>query len=298
MRYCKFLKLSSIIIVFMFALMEAQILTAASYDPLPSSSQQKATCRSVSGISLFLKKRNVLLFGEKHGTQEIPAFIADVVCLAAKERMRVTLGLEIPDEEQAAIDRFLSSQGGTADKAQLTKGAFWHPEMQDGRSSAAMLALIEQLRSLQKSGGKVRVVAYDSKPGTSSPERDRIMAQNLTAAITRNPKSLFIVLSGNIHARLTRGNQWNKEYESMGYLLTKSVENSRLFSFNASHEGGEAWVCIEESPDSKTVCKPLRMKPDVEVTAAWSVKPTAEPNAPYSGTFGIGHITASLPLHQ
>lgn len=296
MRNYKFHKLGSVVIIFMFALIEVQTLNAASYNPLPLL--QKKTCKSVSGISPFLKKRNVLLFGEKHGTQEIPIFIADVVCLAAMERIPVTLGLEIPYEEQASIDRFLSSQGEAADKAQLTEGAFWHPEMQDGRSSAAMFELIEQLRLLQKSGSKVRIVAYDSKPGTRSPERDQIMAQNLTAAITRNRKNLFIVLSGNLHTRLTRGNQWNKEYESMGYLLTKSIEKSRLFSFNAAHEGGEAWVCIEESPDSKTVCKPLRMKPEIGAPAEWSVKLITEPNSPYTGTFGIGRITASLPMHQ
>lgn len=298
MRYCKFYKLGSVIIIFLFALVEAQTLDAALSDPLSSSYLQKKTCRSVSGISTFLKQRNVLLFGEKHGTQEIPAFIADVVCLAAKSRLPVTLGLEIPYEEQAAIDRFLASKGETADTARLTEGAFWHPGLQDGRSSAAMLELIEQLRSLQKSGSKVRIVAYDSKPRTRSPERDQVMARNLAAAITRNPKNIFIVLSGNIHTRLTRGNQWNKEYEAMGYLLTKSIEKSRLFSFNASHEGGEAWVCIEESPDSKTVCKPLRMKPEIEAPAAWSVKLIAEPNTPYSGIFGIGRITASPPVHQ
>lgn len=298
MIFHKFRKISSFIIVSLFALAQAQVLSAASYNRTPSasmSSQQK-TCRSVSEIFPLLKRGNVLLFGEIHGTQEIPAFIADVVCMAAKKQIPVTLGLEIPYSEQKIIDRFLDSRGGKEAEARLIEGAFWHSKTKDGRSSLAMLRLIEQVRTLRAAGAKVQIVAYDSDP--LAQERDRIMAQNLSNAIAGKPKNLFIVLSGNNHTRLTRGNQWNKEFESMGYLLAKSNNGSQLFSLNMSHEGGEAWICIEEPPDFNTVCKAKRLKPYTGAPAAWSVKLTAEANTPYSGAFGVGVISASPPVHQ
>lgn len=297
MGHCKFRKLSSVIILSIFALM-AEILGAVPFNPPPAASllAQQRTCRSVSGLSPLLKRGNVLLFGEKHGTQQIPAFISDVVCITAKKRIPITLGLEIPFDEQAAIDRFLDSGGGAAAEAQLTEGAFWHREIQDGRSSMAVLQLIEQARALRAAGAKLRIVAYDAKPGLPGQERDRVMARNLAAVAGREPKNLLVLLSGNFHNRLTRGTSWDQEYEPMGYLLTKSISSSRIISLNVAHEGGEGWVCVEQPPDSKLTCKALPFKPETGAPA-WSVKLTAEPNSPYSGTFGVGRISASPPAH-
>jgi hypothetical protein len=285
----QFRKLSSVVILSIVALIVMKTTTIA----VPA---RQPSCRSVSGLSALLKRGNILLFGELHGTQEVPAFIADVVCIAAKKRAPVILGLEIPSEEQAAIDRFLDSGGGPAAEARLTEGAFWHPKLQDGRPSVAMLHLIEQVRALRASGYKVRIVAYDSKPGTPSQERDRVMAQNLTAVAGREPGNLLVVLSGNVHNRLTRGVSWSNEYEPMGYLLTKSISSSRIVSLNMSHAGGEAWGCRSPTPDSDEVtCAPYSYRPQAGSTA-WSVKLTAAPDTAFSGTYGVGRITSSPPV--
>ncbi|HEY9403360.1 MAG TPA: hypothetical protein VIQ24_11905 [Pyrinomonadaceae bacterium] len=208
------------------------------------------------------------------------------------------MGLEIPFGEQAAVDRFLNSGGGAAAEAQLTEGAFWRPIRQDGRTSVAMLRLIGRVRILRASGYKVRIVAYDSKPGTPSQERDRVMAQNLAAEAGHEPKSLLVVLSGNVHTRLTRGVSWNSEYEPMGYLLTKSIPGSRITSLNMSHEGGEAWGCRSPSPDSEEVtCAPYSYRSQVGATA-WSVKLAVAQGAPFSGAYGVGRITASPPVKE
>jgi hypothetical protein len=160
----------------------------------------------------------------------------------------------------------------------------------------AMLQLIEQARAMRVAGAKLRIVAYDAKPGTPGQERDRVMAQNLETA-GRETKNLLVLLSGNYHTRLTRGTSWNKDYEPMGYLLTKSIPNTRIISLNVSHEGGDSWVCVELPPDSKLTCKALTFRPETGAPA-WSVKLTAEANSPYSGTFGVGRLTASPPVHQ
>ena len=305
MESCKFHKLSIGIIIFIFVLTGAPILSAASYDrpPFAYMSTQQKTCKSVSGISPLLTRGKILLFGEMHGTKEIPAFIADVICMAVKKRVPVTLGLEIPSDEQMAIDRFLVSKGGEEAKARLTKGAFWHRKFPDGssytdgRTSIAILQLIDQIRSMRASGAKVRIVAYDQESGSVAQKRDWLMAQNLGDAARRESGNLFVVLTGDVHARLMRGTSWNKEFEPMGYLLTKSINSSHIVSFAVSHEGGEAWLCVELPPDMKQTCKSLPLKPKTGVPPAWSVKMTAEPNSAYSGIFGVGRITSSLPVH-
>ncbi len=284
-----FRKLSSVLLLSIFALIEVKTTGAA----LPQA--RPRICKSVSGLSALLKRGNVVLFGEVHGTQEVPAFIAEVICTAAKKRIPITLGLEIPSDEQASIDRFLDSRGGRAAEARLIEGAFWRGQLLDGRSSVAMLHLIDEVRALRASGYKARIVAYDSKPGTASQERDRVMAQNLAAVAGRERGNLLIVLSGNVHNRLTRGVAWNNEYEPMGYLLTKSISSLRIVSLDVSHEGGEAWGCRSPSRNSdQVICAPYSYRPQVGATA-WSVKLTAAPGAPFSGTYGVGRITASLP---
>jgi hypothetical protein len=289
MGACSPRKISSVMILSLFALVVMETTNAAA----PTRPQ---TCQPVSGLSALLKRGNIMLFGEMHGTQEIPAFIADVVCITARRRIPVTLGLEIPFEEQAAIDRFLDSGGGAAAEARLTEGGFWRPKLQDGRPSIAMLRLIGQARALRASGHKVRIVAYDSKPGTISQERDRVMARNLATVAGREPRSLLVVLSGNVHNRLTRGVSWNSEYEPMGYLLTKSISSLRIISLNVSHEGGEAWGCRSPSPDSEEVtCAPYSYRLQVGASA-WSVELNAAPGAPFSGTYGVGRISASPPV--
>ena len=285
----QFRKLISVIILSIFAWATVETLNAA----IPAKPR---TCRSVSELSALLKRGNILLFGELHGTQQAPAFIADVVCRAAKKRIPVTLGLEIPFEEQAAIDRFLDSKGDVAAVTQLTEGTFWNPAFPDGRSSLAMLQLVEQVRALRAAGAKLRIVTFTGNASLRSQERDRAMAETLASIVKREPKGLLVVLSGNIHNRLTRGTSFNRAYEPMGYLLTKSISNSRVISLDMSHEGGDAWGCRTPSPDSdQVICAAYSFKPVVGAKE-WSLTLTDSPDAAFSGTFGVGRITASPPV--
>jgi hypothetical protein len=78
-----FRKLSSVLLLFIFALIGVK-MTSAAVPP-----EQRRICKSVSGLSALLKRGKVLLLGELHGTQEVPAFMADVVCTAAKKRLPI-----------------------------------------------------------------------------------------------------------------------------------------------------------------------------------------------------------------
>lgn len=63
------------------------------------------------------------------------------------------------------------------------------PVFPDGRSSVAMLQLIERARGYASS---------------RSGEVDRLMGESLAAVAKREPEGLLIVFAGNIHSRPTR----------------------------------------------------------------------------------------------
>jgi hypothetical protein len=106
------------------------------------------------GATELLKPGALVLLGEIHGTAEVPLFVGRLACQATAKGLRVRVGLEIPQEEQARIDAFLSATDADAAKQSLLQGPFWTRDMQDGRSSEAMLALLTRLRDPPAVGTK------------------------------------------------------------------------------------------------------------------------------------------------
>ncbi|PTL80173.1 hypothetical protein [Vitiosangium sp. GDMCC 1.1324] len=54
--------------------------------------------------------------------------------------------------EQSRLDTYLASRGTPADQDTLLDGDFWRRPYQDGRSSRAMLELVDQVRALRALG--------------------------------------------------------------------------------------------------------------------------------------------------
>ena len=92
------------------------------------------------GSELVLAGPRLTLVGELHGTREAPAAML-ALAEAASERGPVRVGLELPVEEQAHLDRFF----GDGDRAQLLAGDFWSRGLRDGRNSEAMADLLDVL---------------------------------------------------------------------------------------------------------------------------------------------------------
>jgi len=95
-----------------------------------------------------------LILGEIHGTKEIPALVADAACAISRTRP-VVVALEIHTRAQADIDAYLASDGGEAARNLLLDGPAWAIRTADGRSSQAMLDLIETLRVLRQEGAPI-----------------------------------------------------------------------------------------------------------------------------------------------
>src|SRR5215472_10804286 len=146
--------------------------------PSRAADEEPLSCTSpIAGADAVLIPGTLVLFGELHGTTEVPRFIVDLACQAATRGTFVDIGLELPREEQPRIDSFLASAGTTQDVQALLEGQFWQRPLQDGRSSRAMVDLLEGIRRLRRSGARIQVFLFDrAKPGQN---RDADMAKDI-----------------------------------------------------------------------------------------------------------------------
>lgn len=239
-------------------------------------------CRPIEGVKEVIGPGRILLLGELHGTKESPAFLSAVSCHAVSEELSVTVALELPHSEEEAVETFLGSTGSAEDLLKILRLPFWAKSYQDGRTSRAMLTLLEDLRSMKQSGGKLQVVLMDapSEPRT----RDEAMAGRLLAVAKESPDGFLVALSGNVHNRTARGSR------GMGERVLKGAGAERLTSLDLSHNGGTAWIC-----EATEGCGPLRLRgggtgPGLQVNLY------AEPDSMgYHGTYHVGEITASPP---
>jgi hypothetical protein len=158
-------------------------------------------CQPLPGADALWSRPGVrfILVGEMHGTVETPELFGDLVCSAAASQRPIVVGLERATREQAAIDAFLAGDNHAAATDALLAENGWH--IFDGRSSRAMLKLLETLRGLQRNGRISEVVAFDdARRDESDAARERRMAAALTAAADRHANALVVAFTGNLHA--------------------------------------------------------------------------------------------------
>ncbi len=244
-------------------------------------------CADIPNSDLVIQNGVVLTLGEIHGTVEAPRSVANLACLALGRGLATTVALELPQSDQAAVERFLASPGGPQDRDRLLELEFWSREYQDGRSSHAMFDLLEALREQKSLGNAVQVVLLDD-PSVPT-RRDRAMTDRLLAAVA-DPEGFLVSLTGNLHNRLTKGSQWDAAYEPMGYLLKRELTGRRLISLDLTHEGGSAWICTGSSSGD---CGTIRLQGKVGPVGI-QINPVSQAG-PFSGYYHLGAVTASPP---
>lgn len=200
--------------------------------------------REVAGIRDAAAGHRMILLGEKHATAEIPQLVAALVEeLSAQEPL--VLALEMPRSEQAAMQQYLASDGGADARAALRAGAWWQVigTQHDGRRNEDVIDMIERLRVLKSSGRELRLLPFDTAPGTtrSHHERDRAMADYLREQFVAAPAARFVVLAGNVHAMVRKPGYAPPEMQQpMGaYLIDLDP-----YSINISAREGQFWGCM------------------------------------------------------
>lgn len=193
----------------------------------------------VTTLADLLEPGRVVVLGELHGTNELPAAVADA---AADADVALWVGLEIPNDEQARLDAYLASAGDDAASAALLDGPFW--QGRDGRSSVAMAALIDRIRELRTGGADIELGAFDASTTSTATERDRAMADAVESAV--RPDRAALVLVGSVHALLSEPPfEIEPGFEPMAMLLLERGVD--LVSLRGAYGGGEAWNCTADS---------------------------------------------------
>src|SRR5215813_8723570 len=258
--------------------------------PSPAAGEGALSCSSpIAGADAVLVPGSLVLLGELHGTTEVPRFVVDLACQAASRGTVIDVGLELFLEEQRRIESFLASAGTTEDFQALLEGEFWRRPYQDGRSSRAMLDLLDGIRHLKRSGARIQVFLFDrAKPG---PNRDADMAKSILEVVAGKQADLALVLTGNLHAKTTEKIvAGSTEFVPMGFELVKA--GARVTSLNSAHPPGTAWICqgsgAEACGSHQMGGKPRGDSRFIELYKS---------GAGYDGIFYVPSLTASPPAH-
>ncbi|MBX7248678.1 MAG: hypothetical protein K1X35_06435 [Caulobacteraceae bacterium] len=132
-------------------------------------------CRPLPGVERLWRGGAVrfVMFGEIHGTNEIPAMVADAACQAARQGP-VVIALELDETLQPRIDAYLQARDPAAALNGLGATGLW-TDHSDGRVGVAMIRLLERVRQMRRSGLPVDVRVIDSggtrRLGATAPWR-------------------------------------------------------------------------------------------------------------------------------
>jgi len=262
---------------------------------MPAAGTAAASCAEVSHFARVSGAMGVFV-ADMHGTAEAPAFVKALACNLLHSGRAVVLALEYPRDEQHFIDEFLRARGASPQRA-LLASPFWTRPTQDGRTSRAMLSLLDWVRQQIAHGARVRVIAFDSlaAPALSGTAafnaRDKAMADCLRHELSNlGADEVPVIFTGNVHARKTKGLQalnappGMESAEPLGYRL----KDLGYLHMNIDYRGGSAWVC----PSSST-CGVREVDEPGGGVSSFSIVRSGDPA--YDLQYFVGSLTASPP---
>ncbi|WP_228564701.1 hypothetical protein [Myxococcus sp. AB036A] len=254
----------------------------------------------LAGASALFSAGGVLLVADPLGTQEVPSAALRMLCEASAQELPVTLALSIPTSEQRLLDRYLVSDGDSAAVQELLSGSvFWRRTYQDGRSSRAMLWLVEQVRRMRVAGKDVDVAAIDSDKAHGN-EREAQMAQHLLNAQSKRPQAWTLVLTGSVHARTTEVS-WDGDFEPMGSRVVRALPSVR--ALDVGFQRGTQFVCRYSVWDEEVECNVFGISPTLEArqsskqAVGLQLFTTPQPHG-FHGRLYLGALSASPPVLQ
>ena len=198
---------------------------------------------TVAQLMKKTEKAKLILIGEMHGTREVPELVTEMAKRLVKPdaAQPLVIALEYPQTQAADLKAYVDSDGSADARKRLLDTQFWSRAAQDGRSSHAMLSLIDAVRMEAHKGRKIALAAFDQNATQekSDASRDKSMAANLRAIVRANPSARVVALTGNYHARQTDGANWDPKYRFMGGHL----KDLAPYSVNIDALRGSYWGC-------------------------------------------------------
>jgi hypothetical protein len=253
-----------------------------------NASAATTACSPIPGADQIWSKAGVhwVFIGELHGSNETPAAFRELVCDAMAHGKHVTVALERPASEQAALDNILTAKDLSAAKESLLQLHGWK-EVLDGRGSEAMLRLLVSLRELHRLRPSLKVVAFDAPyTGTAPGARDEAMGHALLSLNPTKPDDLVLILTGNLHAM---------QASKRGYNLTAMyLPPKEILSLEVTDRGGESWSDSTEGGCGRQ--KGGVGDKDINRPRGIFLDPTLAPFGKVDGILSLGvPLTASAP---
>ncbi|GEN05607.1 hypothetical protein SAMN05443572_101848 [Myxococcus fulvus] len=253
----------------------------------------------VEGAASLLSAGGVVLMADPLGTQELPSAALRMLCEATAQGLPVTLALSVPASEQPLLTRYLASEGTSQDAQELLReSAFWRRAHQDGRSSRAMLWLVEQARRLRASGKDVALAAIDADKAQGN-EREAQLAANLLSFQSQRAQAWTLVLTGSVHARTTKVD-WDGDLEPMGARVAKALPSVR--ALDVGFQRGTQFACRYSVWDD-VECNVFGISPTLQARQSSKQRPgvalASEARADgFHGRLYLGTLNASPPALQ
>ncbi|MGA0544467.1 hypothetical protein ACO2Q1_04275 [Brevundimonas sp. VNH65] len=237
------------------------------------------------------RPERVIVVGEIHGTAEAPAAIGEMACVAVQNEP-VIVALELEDTLQPTLDAFLAAPDAMSARAVLTGSSLLNRKYQDGRSSQAMLNLIERLRRLKTEGFDVSIHAFQPQSLPRGETLDQSwyelnMAFALAQARHQRPDARVMALMGNFHARKTPFHV----FPAGGVPAAGHLPAGETFSLTIAQQGGSAWTC----GDTECGAGPVLERYDPEARGV-IFKPSED--GAYDGVLALGVWSASPPIDE
>jgi hypothetical protein len=254
---------------------------------------------ALAGVEPLLEAKGTLLLADPLGTRELPLAAVRLVCDALAKGLPVTVALSLPASEQPLLETYLASAGQPQDvQALLAESSFWRRVYQDGRSSRAMLWLVEQVRRLRAAGKDASLVAFDSDK-ESGNAREARMAEHLLKYREAHPDAWLLVLAGGTHVRTASVN-WDSDFVPLGARLARVHPGVKALATGFSR--GSQFSCRYNVWD-EVECNVFGINPTKEARhtpgQAAGVQLFAQPaEEGFHGRLYLGALSASPPALQ
>jgi hypothetical protein len=276
-----------------FSVVALALVASAYLEAQPLRATDAVSCSPPPGAETILFQRDIrfLIVGELHGTQEIPAAFGELVCFVAAAGNNVLVGLEFQESARSSFEQYVESSGTRTDRARFLRESSWLTDAQqypDGRTSEAMLKLVDRLRELRGAGLGIDVttiVRLRQAVSDSQTTYEIGLADSLKEAEQSSEYDLIIALVGNIHAR-------KLAFDAGGVAsldpMAMHLPTETTLTLHAISNGGEAWNCRPNCGRHRHGGSQAGSSPRIEF------RPDLSPG--YDGILAVGTTTASLPV--
>ncbi len=244
-------------------------------------------CETPAGFQeLYERPQRLIFLAEIHGTEQVPAFLYELICGYLARGERVVLGLEMDHGDQPAIDAFLKDGGRNPD---LLFTYWWWNDFQFGVHTSAKLDLLTRVALLQAAGYPVEVhavVRYERDAPSTDTGRARYIRENFPPA----RDGIGIVLMGRLHV-LWNGNPPDQPTAN----LSSHFDRDEAIVLHMSHEAGKAWVCYGTRASGCGVWERAALNLVDSPHKGPFIKLDADTVGEDDGVFYVGPITPSPP---